>query len=352
MLRMRFRLRWWLPRSARMLLVVAGLAAAGAGCQQRQLSDPALVRGTDLYVQGALAYQEDDQSRAIAALQSALQENPNLIMARFLLGTIYRQQGEYSAAVEQFKRVVELDPYVASNHYNLGLAYHLLARLQEAVASYLQAIHLKPDDLKSNMNLGLAYTALGQPARGLPYARKAADLDPRSVDALANLAVVYEAMGNHSAAEVAYRRALELDPQRPETAMNLAGCLLAQKRVTDALRLYEELLRQHDSALLRQRYGYALLMAERADDAVTQFQRALEHDPRSFQALNGLGEARLAQYRNSAQLDEPKRLAAVAAWKQSLQFNPDQPRVQELLRIHSRPSDAPGASGASGALGG
>src|ERR1041385_966116 len=143
--------------------------------------------GTAHYVDGALAYQNGKRERAISALHLALRDNPNLIMARYLLGTIYKDQSEYEAAAKQFQRVVELDPYSYSNHYNLGLMYHLLNRLQEAMGSYMRALELNPLDSKTNMNIGLVYTALGDPQKGLPYVQKAADLDPKSADAQANL---------------------------------------------------------------------------------------------------------------------------------------------------------------------
>ena len=329
-----------LPGYARQALACAALAISAAGCidfTHPPNQTQRLTRGNALYVQGALAYQEGSRDRALAALQSSLQVNPDLIMARFLLGNIYKEQGEYAAAAEQYERVVELDPYVAANHYNLGLVNHLLNRLQIAAASYLQALELNPADPRSNMNLGLVYTALGKPEAGLPYVEKAVELDPRSAEAAANLGVVLDARGEYAAAERAYRRAIELDSDRVETAINLAGNLVSQQRYKEAIAVYEQILRttENDSALLRQRYGYALLQAERPDEAVQQFDLALKMNPQNYQAMNGMGDALLAQYRQSAMLDEMKRTAAVVHWKQSLALNPNQPRVAALVKEYS-----------------
>lgn len=310
------------------LLAVAHLG----GCAPRETATVIQVKGNTSYVQGALAYQEGDADRAIAALQSALQENPDLIMARFLLGTIYKEKGEYGAAADQYKRVVELDPYVYSNHFNLGLMYHLLNQLQQAAASYMEALRLNPQDPRSNMYLALVHTALGRPDVALPYAQRAAELDQRSSEVFANLAVVLDANGDYRGGEQAYRRALELDAARPETIINLAGNLVAQKRYREALSVYEQALRSTESSLLRQRYGAALLAAGRAEDAIREFNRALELNQRNFQAINGLGDAMLSLYRQSAMLDEQKRVKAVEYWKRSLELNAQQPRVAALVR--------------------
>jgi len=317
-------------------LLVVGVLVLGGCYPQAKTSSDNLIKGNDLYVQGAMAYQQGDRDRAIAALQTSLQENPNLIMARFLLGTIYRDKGEYAAAADQYKRVVELDPYVAANHYNLGLMYHLLSKLQEAAASYINALNLNSQDLKSNMYLGMVYTALGRADQGLPYVQKAAQLDPRSADAAANLAVVLDTLGDYPAAEAAYRRALELDSGRVETVINLAGCLMAQKRHKEALQLYQQALRTGDSTLLRQRYGAALLEAGNLPDAIKEFNAAIKLNPHNYYAYNGLGDALIAQYRNSAMLDESKRTSAIDAWNKSLGIAADQPRIKALVKEYSQ----------------
>ncbi len=315
-------------------VILAGLLAAGCYPQARTSSDN-LVKGNDLYVSGALAYQQGDRDRAMAALQSALQENPDLIMARFLLGTIYRDKGEYTAAVEQYRKVVELDPLVAANHYNLALMYHLLSRLKEATASYLDALKLNPQDLKSNMYLGMVYTALGRADLGLPYVQKAVELDPKNADAAANLAVVLDTMGDYPGAELGYRRALELDSGRVETVINLAGCLISQKRYKEAIQLYQQVLRTKDSSLLRQRYGAALVDAGNFDEAIREFNAALKLNPQNFHAYNGLGDAYIGLYRKSATLDESKRSEAVKNWKKSLSISSNQPRISALLKEYS-----------------
>jgi tetratricopeptide (TPR) repeat protein len=207
--------------------------------------------------------------------------------------------------------------------------------LQEAASSYLAALKLNPHDMKSNMYLGLVYTALGKPQAGLPYAQKAAEIDPQSCEAHANLAVVLDAVKDYPAAEREYRRAIELDSNRVETLVNLAGNLAAQKRFKEAISVYEQVLKQKDSSLLRQRYGYALLGNGQPPEAIREFQAALQSNPRNYQAMNGLGDALLAQYRDSAMLDEQKRAQAMDYLKKSLDVNPQQPKVTALIKEYA-----------------
>ena len=318
----------WIVASVAFLLL--------GGCAGGNKSLGTETNATKLYVRGALDYQQQNYDRAMTSLDASLRADPNLIMARFLMGTIYREKGEYEAAAQQYQRVVQLDPYTATNHYYLGLMNHLLNRLQEATANYLTAIKLNPNDMKSNMYLALVHTALGRPEVGLPYARRAMELDPHSAEAAANLAVVLDANGDFAGAETGYRRALELDPNSPETLVNLAGALMSQKRYKDAVTAYEQALKIQDTPLVRVRYGYALLNSGRADDAMAQFNKALEQNQRNYQALNGLGDATIAQYKAGAGLDEKKRSDAVGYWKRSLDINPQQNRIAGLVTQYSK----------------
>ena len=317
-------------------VVLSALILLGGCANGKRAQEPTETSATKLYVRGALDYQQQNYDGAMRSLESALRSDPNLIMARFLLGTIYREKGEYEAAAQQYERVVRLDPYTYANHYYLALMNHLLNRLQDAATSYLTAIKLNPNDMKSNMYLGLVYTALGKPEVGLPYARRAVELDPRSPEAAANLAVVLDSNGDYAAAEAGYRRALELDPNRPETLVNLAGALMSQKRYKDAVTAYEQALKLQDSPLVRVRYGYALLNSGRLDEAISQFNQALEQNQRNYQALNGLGDAAAAQYKASSLLDEKKRSDALGYWKRSLDINPEQPRIASLVTEYNK----------------
>lgn len=326
-------------RRSRLPVAASALALAAfvSGCAKTPspAGPPLTGSAMDLYVEGALAYRTGNKQRAEQALDAALSRDPHHIMAHTLKATLLRERGDYAAAAQQFQRVTELDPYVAQNHYNLGLMYHYLNRLQEAAAAYLQALNLNPQDVKSNTNLGVVYVALGKPELGLDYARRAVEMDTKSAEAWANFGVVLDALTRHADAEIAYRRALELDPERVETSINLAGNLASQNRYKDAITVYETVLTKSDLPMLRQRYGYALFRAGRYEDAISQFQLTLKSNPRSTNALNGIGDALLAQYHQSAMLDEKKRTGAVGYWKQSLEVNAEQPRIAALVKEYT-----------------
>jgi len=288
-------------------------------------------RATVRYVQGALAYQHGDAETAVSELNEAVQENPDLTMAHVLLGDIYRSRSAFRDAADHYEIAVRLDPYDYKNHYNLGITYQFLSRLQEAVACYLRALKLKPTDLNSNMNLGLVYLTLNQPDDALAMMQRAVKIDPKSPAAHCNLGVALEAKGNFAAAELEYRRAVELDSQSPVALMNLAGNLIRQGHGADAVGVMRAELKLSDTTVARKRYGDALVLDGRDDDAYRQYAEALRRKPDYWQALNQTGMILLRKYVAGSELEEDVRKQAIATWQRSLELNPNQRDLQALI---------------------
>jgi tetratricopeptide (TPR) repeat protein len=306
-----------------------------AGCTafSNRRPTPAAPAAADYYLRGMTAYQSGDRDAAIRALTEATRQNPDLAVAHSALGDIYRESANYTAAVTEYQALTRLDPYTADNHHRLGLSYHFLNLLREAAASYLRAIKLNPADWKSNMNLGLVYMALGEYNSAVEHAQRAVNLNPLSPVALANLGVTYDARGNRGEAEGAYRMALNIDPAQTTAAQNLVINLLDRRRPVEAIEACKQALAASDTAALRRRYGDALVQAGRAAEAAEQYRHALRLDADYYPALNGLGAVLIEQFRDGLLLDERKRDDALAAWRQSLQLNPNQPKVEAQLRI-------------------
>jgi tetratricopeptide (TPR) repeat protein len=288
------------------------------------------------YVDGLRAYHAGDKTAARTAFADATTANPEMIMARSMLGDLYREDKEYAKAAEQYDTLTKLDPYTANNFYRLGVALHLIPQLNQAATAYLKALDLDPKDWKTNMNLGLVYMVLGDKDASLKYARRAAALNPDSAIVNANLGVALEAVNLQSEATAAYRRSLEQDPKRIATYLNLASNLIGQRRANEAIEVMERAIQQEQSAATHTRYGEALAAAGQADKAVAQYQAALALNANYTPALNALGDAYIRQYRSAYQLDEPKRRMALESWNKSLQLRPNQPRVAEMVKQWTR----------------
>jgi tetratricopeptide (TPR) repeat protein len=311
------------------LLYVAG-GCAGGGTTAKDNS------ALESYVQGVLAYQSGDTTKAMANLQDAVSKKNDLVMARSMLGDIHRARSEYDAAREQYEALAQLDPYEHNNHYRLGLAYQLLNRLQEAAASYLNALNLKPTDAPSNMSLGTVYFALNRPQDAVKYAQRAVDLDPKSAAAWVNLGLILDANNDFPRAEQAYRKSLDLDSDNAVTRLYLGENLLTQRKNAEARSVFGELVRVQDSPLHRKRLGDAYYGEKNFAEALNQYQAALKLDPNYYPALNEMGATYIADYEKGLTLDDAKRKSALDAWQQSLAINRAQARIIALVQKYSK----------------
>ena len=306
--------------------------ASGSGTAGASDKSQAMSR----YVDGLRAYHAGDKDAARTAFTDATTANPDMIMARSMLGDLYREQKEYTRAAEQYDALTKLDPYTANNFYRLGVALHLIPQLQQAAAAYLKALDLDPKDWKTNMNLGLVYMVLGDNTAALTHARRAAAQNPDSPIVNANLGVALEAQNLQAEAAAAYRKSIEQDPKRIATYLNLASNLIGQRKANEAIEVMERAMQQEKSPATHTRYGEALAANGQVENAIAQYQAALALTANYTPALNALGEASIRQYRGAYQLDEPKRRQAVETWNKSLQIRPNQPRVAEMVKQWTR----------------
>jgi len=99
---------------------------------------------------------------AIALYKNALDINPALADAHFLLGVAYHQQNRPRNAVAALRRAGELNPQSASTFYNLGVAYARTGEMGKEIAAYQHAIRLDPEHISAHYNLATAYWAQGK----------------------------------------------------------------------------------------------------------------------------------------------------------------------------------------------
>src|SRR3954466_12902686 len=105
----------------RVAIVLLAAVFSGFGCARSQPRYKPPV-GVDEYIDAVLAQRGGDTGRAIESLEAATRRNPELTMARSMLGDLYKDQGEYQKAAQQYEVLTKLDPYTGRNYFKLGVA--------------------------------------------------------------------------------------------------------------------------------------------------------------------------------------------------------------------------------------
>lgn len=268
---------------------------------------------------------------ALAEFEKAIAINPKLTTAYMGVGDIHRKHGDYARAEESYHQAAQVEPRSFDAQYNDGLMLQLLNRITEAIQAYLRALSIDRTSYDANLNLATAYLQFGEPGPGLPYAQQAVKLKGDSGPARVNLGAIYAALGNYDSAVIEYQQAAELMELSPELLLNLADALGKVGRYAEMQNTLEQLVKTKPSAGAYERLATALFRQQKYDDSLAAFRKALELDGNYYPALNGVGVNLLNKYLLSERKDLQSRDDALKALRRSLQIEPKQPAVIDLV---------------------
>ena len=182
-------------------------------------------------------YTPEDNNRAIAYFNGALEIEPEFPFALAGLGDAYAQKAFHhgmdeamlDTAVLMSARAIEADPGLSEGYKALGLAFHYMGKYDEAIVQYEKALEVDPyNDMASN-NLGTIYRNKGDVAQAAKWAAKTYDLNkgvvPSSAVALADL---YLSVGDTKRAGEIAEDAVRANPDATdlriiETVVDLRG---------------------------------------------------------------------------------------------------------------------------------
>ncbi len=323
---------------------------ATLGCQQAKQFQNKLA--IDHYVQGQILADQGRLDAALSELAKAAKLAPNLSVAYSAMGDIHRNRGDYALARVSYEKACQTNPYSFKPQYNLGVVYQSLAAaaskaeeiaeyFRQAANVYLRAAALAPDDFDSHLNLSACYYCLGKYDLAEKYCKAAIALDPRRAEAYSNLGIIYDSQGQDYQAIKAYRDSLELDVHQPKLLMNLGVTYVKQGRLKPALQAFQMAATEDpNSPDAWEQLGTCQYHLKDYDQALQSYQKAIERDASNAAALRGLGVVYMTKY----VLDNDKaelREKALAAWHASLELNPNQKDIVELVRKYAAKSADP-----------
>ncbi|MCH7934506.1 MAG: tetratricopeptide repeat protein, partial [Gemmatimonadetes bacterium] len=203
----------------------------------------------------------------------------------------YRFNGWLQAYNAATARVDEQDPEGA---VELFRAANVLFDMRPEAYLNLGAQLAGLDDLEGSIEAwrgALAVIASPDADPGDDETREAWDTEFWEM-AQSNLGRVLEMAGRPEEAITAYEALLERDPQNSEARSSLALALAATGQGDDALTIFDEILGREDAAVLDYyNAGVSLYTADRLEQAVIGFQKALERAPMYRDALQNLAQS-------------------------------------------------------------
>jgi tetratricopeptide (TPR) repeat protein len=312
----------WAALPVAMVLAVAG--AGGCAVVQQYRANQHIDRGEVL-----LAAQ--DLEGALAEFEAAAALAPQVAVAHSRMGLIFRRMGEYDQAIDCFIAAIRRDPFSFSDTLNLAELYHFLGRVQEAVQAYLHAVELRPRDFDAQLNLGVCYQQTGDFVQALDRFQRAIDIDPDRPHAYVNKGVALDAQAKYYEAVRAYKEALERDSRQPLVLVNLARTYMNQDRLKMAHHALEQAIRMDPQlAIAHESLGYCRFRLREYDAAEQSYKQALAYDWRLPRAHAGLGSINMLRFLEEGSRTD-RRDRALEHWHRSLELDPDQSRIRDLI---------------------
>ena len=203
-------------------------------------------------------HQSGDLQGAVRAYVAILEKHPARVDVRSNLGAAYSALGRYEQAIEQYKRALVIDSTNPAIRFNLAMAYYKAAWFNEAATElekFLTAVPNNPQTTNAQLVLADSYVRLGE------YKKVIQRLSPLA----------------------------DADPSNRTVAYLLGSALIGDSQLEKGQAIIDRLFRHEDSAEAHLLMASILLLADNAQGALKEAQRAMELNPKlpGLQAWHG-----------------------------------------------------------------
>jgi len=231
------------------------------------------------------ASSENRLNDAVRFYSQALALRPTWPDGWWSLGTLDYDQNHYSKAALAFKRLIQLQPKNGTAHAMLGLCQFELGADQVAMKNLLAADHfgiVNDTDLRNVALYHLGVLQLRAKRFGDAYEtlHMAAETGVKSKE-------LFTALGQAALLATPLAPASQTDDSASLTErVGEAESLSAQKQFAGAEEIYRALANQSpDFPNLHFAYGRMLLEARKEDEAIKEFRRELQRDPKNVNSM-------------------------------------------------------------------
>ncbi len=227
---------------------------------------------------GVVALQQRQFDAAQHLIHAALGMNPHDASAVANLGTSYMQDGQPESALHWFEMALRLEPDSPIAMTNVGTALHNMGRHHDAIPVLRKAYLRDSNSYAACSLLGACLVGIGEPIEAADWFEAATRADPDNAEGWANLSVALNSSGHAERARESAGKALALNPRSSIALGALGQAQFDQGNIAEAVEIYRQGVSADPSAVMLAAYGSALLSSGLHDEAIEQFERAVELD--------------------------------------------------------------------------
>ncbi len=142
------------------------------------------------FIMGNIAYEQGELQLAQRLYEQVIEKNPKMTQALINLGNIHLDRKEYAKAIDYFKRAIRLDYHLMSAHFNLAVAYTQMGNYRAALDQYQVILNYDFNDANAHANLGNIYYITGDYDKAIKHWELSLNIDPRNINLMRNLSVL------------------------------------------------------------------------------------------------------------------------------------------------------------------
>ena len=240
----------------------------------------------EYYTKGNDLKKDKKITEAVAAYKEAVRLDPAYKEAWYELGWCYNDLKQYSNALSSLSKARSLQFSLPKMYFELGYAFEKLEKTDSAIANYNKCLSIKPDYSGAFLQLGYIAYNKDENAAALQYFKQYELYAPAPSQSYLywyRKGFVCNALKNFEDAKIALNKSLALKQ--------------------DYMNTYFEL-------------GFAHSRLKQNDEAIAQYKKGIELDPRNHIGYNGIAEV----YRDNIK----DREEAMNWYRKTLAINPNE----------------------------
>ncbi len=220
---------------------------------------------------------------AVFAGQVLPQNSSDAVEREFERATQLHQSGDLQGAVRAYLAILATHPARIDVRSNLGAAYSALGRYQEAIEQYKQALNVDAANYAIRFNLALAYYKAAWFSEAMGELERFLAASPSTSAQAANARLVLAdcqlRLGRYKNVIQALSPLAQTDPSNRTVAYLLGSALIGDGQLDKGQEIIDRLFRHEDSAEAHLLMASVLLLADDAQAALKEVQRAIELNP-------------------------------------------------------------------------
>jgi tetratricopeptide (TPR) repeat protein len=274
-------------------------------------------------LRGQANAQRHNDADALADFSTAIELEPHKSTHYVARGFFQLSRGNTAKSIEDFNSALKLDPKDSHAYNDRGMARVTSGEVKQAIEDFNHAIELDPKSATAYTNRSFALIKLDRRNEALADLDRAIQLDPKAPGAYDSRGSLRLEANDYQRALADFTSAIKLEKNNPtyfshrrETLLKLERYAEAQadasriERLMQLEALNEAVFRNRRSPRAYLDRGDFLVEEGQIDNAIANFDRALELDPKQWRGL--VGRARVWVRRGEFQKAIDDSTAALA----------------------------------------